>query len=113
MNNDFILSKQNDVFIVKINLLRARGFDAHEFTSLLAKIINAPNLKIIIDLSVCEFIDSTFLGAMIMANKIVLANEGQIQLIITKEEVKKIFEDMRLDKLFPISNSLAASLQNF
>lgn len=110
MVDDFALSKQNDVFIVKVNSLRAHSFDAPEFTSILASIINTPNLKLIIDLSICEFIDSTFLGAMILANKIVLANEGKIQLIIVKDEVKKIFEDMRLDRLFQISNDLSSSL---
>jgi anti-anti-sigma factor len=113
MLGDFTLSKQNDVFIITVNSLRAHRYDAHEFTNLLASIIKTPNLKLIIDLSICEFIDSTFLGAIIMANKIVLANEGKIKLIITKDGVKKIFEDMRLDRLFPVANNLKESLHNF
>jgi anti-anti-sigma factor len=113
MYDHLSISKQGEVFIIKLITSRALTQDTHDFTNLLMNIINTPYLKLIIDLSECEFIDSTFIGAMVMANKIVSANEGQIKLIIVKENVLKIFEDMRLDKIFLILNNLEEQLNNF
>ena len=113
MYNHLSIRTQGEVFIIEVKTPRALAQDTNDFTNLLLNIINSINLKLILDLSKCEFIDSTFIGAMVLAIKIVSANEGQINLIVVKESVLKIFEDMRLNKIFLISNNLEDAINSF
>lgn len=113
MSNHLSIRSKGEVFIIKVETPRALAQDTNDFTNLLINIINSTHLKLIIDLSKCEFIDSTFIGAMVLAIKIVSANEGQINLIVVKESVLKIFEDIRLDKIFLISNNLETAINSF
>lgn len=54
------------------------------------------------DFSDCEFIDSTGLGALVSVYKNCVEHNGSIKLTNLKEEVRKLFELTRLDKVFEI-----------
>jgi len=113
MSDDFTVSKHGDICAIKVILVRALMKDTQEFTQLLSTIINDHYLKLIIDLSFCEFVDSTFIGAMVVASKVVAANEGEIKVIIPKENVLKIFQSMGLFKIFQVSGNLQDALNSF
>ena len=60
---DFIREEHGTVLVEKVNLTRATLKEAEEFKSHLVSDIKDGWQKIVVDLSECEFIDSTFLGA--------------------------------------------------
>ena len=63
---DFEQNIQNGVVIEKVNLSRATFNDAQQFKKILTEdIVEKKFRKVIIDISQCDFVDSTFLGAMI------------------------------------------------
>jgi anti-anti-sigma regulatory factor len=61
---DFIREVHGNILIEVVNLTRATLKEADEFKQILIEDISAGWRKVIVDLSECEFIDSTFLGTL-------------------------------------------------
>ncbi len=59
----FIKEEHNDVIVEVVDLTRATLSEADEFKQRLTENIENGYKKIVVDLSDCEFIDSTFLGS--------------------------------------------------
>ena len=59
-------------------------------------------INYIFDFAGCEFIDSTGLGALVSIYKVCAEHNGSIKLRSLKEEVRKLFELTRLDRVFEI-----------
>ena len=72
-----------DVLIERINLLRATLIEANIMKKRLLEDIQLNNKKIIVDISECDFIDSTFLGAMVVSLKRTRKTGGDIKMVIT------------------------------
>ena len=56
----------DDVFVIGINLTRSTINEAIAFRKIVKEEINSGHTNLVIDLSKCDYIDSTFLGAIIM-----------------------------------------------
>jgi anti-sigma B factor antagonist len=67
-------------------------------------------VRIIVDLAGTEFLDSTGLGAIVAGLKRVRLRHGEIRLVVARPSVRKVFEITRLDRVFPIHESLDAAL---
>ena len=83
---DFSREVVGDVVILKVNLSRATFKEAEIFRDKILYDILTNKLKIIIDLSICEYIDSTFLGALVIALKKISERGGEIKYVIPKPE---------------------------
>jgi len=103
----FSLESINETMIIKVNLLRATANEADSMSKYLSKIKPQNNHPFIIDLSKCNFIDSTFLSGIISFNK---KTETQIKLVITDTRQLAIFRITKLDSLFRIYSSLESAL---
>ena len=113
MFENFIISKHGDVTTINVKLAITSLKDTQILRQILDQVIRDQSLKIIIDLSSCEFVDSTFIGAMVVASKILRANEGEMKVIVKNENVNKIFEYMELPRIFKINKTLEEALVNF
>jgi len=82
----------DDILIQTVNFSRATFKEAQEFRDRLLDDIHRNNLKIIIDLSRCEYIDSTFLGALVVALKKVTERGGEIKYVVPKPEALYLFK---------------------
>jgi anti-anti-sigma regulatory factor len=60
------------VFVIEVNLTRAILNEAIAFRKILEEEINSGHTKLVIDLSKCAYIDSTFFGAIIIASKMLI-----------------------------------------
>ena len=78
---DFEKQLLGDVLIEKVNLLRASHMEASIMKSRLFEDIQLNNKKIIIDISKCDFIDSSFLGALVVSLKKIRENGGDIKIV--------------------------------
>lgn len=67
--------------------------------------------KLIIDLSEVESCDSTGLSALLVANRIIHANDGEIYLVSPSEKVKSLIRITQLDKVLPVRDTLVEALQ--
>jgi anti-anti-sigma factor len=102
-----------DVTVFKLNEKRLdtniSGLLKGEFTMLLK--VEGVN-KLIIDLSEVESCDSSGLSAILVANRIISANEGKIRLTNPSEKVYALIKITQLDRVLPVSESVEKALKD-
>ena len=100
---------ENGILIEKVNLCRATMNEAYEIKdNLIDDIID--HKKIIVDLTFCEYIDSTFLGALIYAYRRIKEQRGIIALILSDTFLSKSFMYKEISSIFQIHFSLKEAL---
>ncbi|MCK9280614.1 MAG: STAS domain-containing protein [Melioribacteraceae bacterium] len=110
---DFKAEKFGDVTVIHIFLSRATLAKAVEFKDYAISMINNGNTKIIADLSICEYIDSTFLGAMVSVLKKTNTMGGDLRLVYNKEVTSLMFVLTRMDKVFKVFTGLNEAIASF
>jgi anti-sigma B factor antagonist len=75
-------------------------------------LIQKGNYNIIVNLEGVSYIDSTGLGVLIGALKRVKENNGDIKLVCTNLQIKKIFDITGLIKIFEIYDSEELALKD-
>ena len=110
---DYIRKENNDVILLQVNLSRATLKEAEEFKTILMTDINDGKKKIVVDLSGCEFIDSTFLGTLVISLKKVTSIGGDIKLVGFKPAVRSMFELTRISKVFETFGSTNDAVRSF
>lgn len=110
---NFIEQKRNDVLVEVINLARATLKEADDFKTILLKAIESGERKIVVDFSQCDFVDSTFLGGLVVSLKRMTAVGGDIRLIGFRPAVRSMFELTRMHKVFEAFDNLDDALTSF
>ena len=110
---EFKTEKHGDVAVVQVFLNRATLAKAVKFKDEITKLIDDGINKFVVDLSICEYIDSTFLGAMVSLLKKVNSLNGDLRLVYSKEMPSLVFVLTRMDKVFKVFNELDAALASF
>ncbi len=78
---DFEKEYSGDIVVITVNISRATVKEAHEFRKFIDDEIKKKKLKIIIDLSPCDFIDSTFIGVLVVTLKKLADVGGELRII--------------------------------
>jgi anti-anti-sigma factor len=110
---EFKTEKHGDIAVVHVFLNRATLAKAVKFKDQITQLINEGINKFVIDLSICEYIDSTFLGAMVSLLKKVNSLNGDLRLVYSKDMPSLVFVLTRMDKVFKVFNELDAALTSF
>jgi anti-anti-sigma factor len=97
---DFEKTTNNRVVVLNVNLIRATLKEAEEFKNQLMNEIKNGNKKIVVNLTRCEFIDSTFLGSLVVALKKVTSSGGDLRLVGFQPAVNSMFELTRMYRVF-------------
>ena len=113
-NINYEIKKSGEITIFKLNEKR---FDSSiavmvkgEFTILL----HADEVeKLIVDLSEIEYCDSSGLSAILLAFRILQANEGKIRLAAPQKNVRTLIEISQLNRVLPMYDSVELALENF
>lgn len=113
LEDDYTRKFVGDILIEKVNFVRATIKEASEFRDRVYGTIMMKQYKIIIDLSSCEFIDSTFLGALVMILKRVTEKGGELKLIVPGSEAFEIMNTMGLYRVFNIYSSENDAIKSF
>ena len=92
----------DDVVAVKVNISRATMDSAPQFREYLIKLIEDNDKKFIIDLSFCDFLDSSFLGSMAASLKKIRSLKGNLVIVNNKEVPAGILSLTNLDRVFQI-----------
>ncbi|MCF8262310.1 MAG: STAS domain-containing protein [Melioribacteraceae bacterium] len=108
-----IEEKIGEIIVLVVNTDRATLNDSEEMKSLMLKYIDANYLKFVIDISACEFIDSTFLGVLVSALKSIHKKNGQLKLVGFKKGVRVMFELTRMFNVFDTHTDLREALSSF
>jgi anti-anti-sigma factor len=110
---EYFKEKIGEVDYIQVKIIRATLSEAEEFKNLLIAEIDAGNKKIVVDLSACEFIDSTFLGTLVVALKKLTALEGDLRLIGFQPAVHSMFELTRMYRVFESFKSKEEAIKSF
>lgn len=102
-----------DVTVFKLNEKRLdtsiSGLLKGEFTMILK--VEGVN-KFVIDLSEVESCDSSGLSAILVANRIVSANEGQMRLAAPSAKVHNLIKITQLDRVLPVTSTVDEALKD-
>ena len=110
---DFTKEKYGDVLVEVVNLTRATLKEAEEFKLTLTQDIEEGAKKIVVDISECEFIDSTFLGAMVVSLKKITGIGGDLKLVGFQPAVHSMFELTRMYRVFESYKTKEEAVQSF
>ncbi|MFQ5824549.1 MAG: STAS domain-containing protein [bacterium] len=103
----------NDILLLKIDTQRATVELSSEFKKELKKQIEKGKTKIVVDLSDAEFMDSSFLGALVTGLKQVRLKGGQLKIVGLQPPIGAMFELTRMNRIFEIFYSVEDALKNF
>jgi|SRR5690554_6127350 anti-anti-sigma factor len=107
---NFTQEKINGALIKQVHLTCASKEYAEKFKHFLLKDIENNNLNIIADLTECEFIDSTFISALVTALKSINQKNGSLKIIAPHSTVKSVLELTGMGKVFNIFSSREEAL---
>lgn len=106
-SNLFETKTSGNKLIVKVNLSRATANEAESLKSYFKHLPTKKIETLLIDLSDCSFVDSTFLSCLISYSK---KTNAEIKLIIADPRQLAIFKITKLDSLFTIYSSLEQAI---
>lgn len=110
---DFQRELIGDVVIEKVNITRATFKEAQEFKDRIVFDIAANNHKIIIDLSNCDYIDSTFLGVLVVVLKKMAEKGGEIKYIIPQPSALYLFKITGLYSVLNLYRNVEEAMISF
>ncbi|MGB9665627.1 MAG: STAS domain-containing protein [Ignavibacteria bacterium] len=109
---NLLTTKQNDIFLIEVNIPRTSIYLANEFKELIFDAIDSGEKYFIVDFSKCEFIDSTFLGVLVVSYKRLIPVGGNIHLVIKNQNIVANLEMTRMNKIFQIFPTVEEASKN-
>ncbi len=112
-NVNFELKRIGDISVFKLNEKRfdssIAGLIKGEFTILL----QAEGVrKLILDLSEVDYCDSSGLSAILLAYRILQADDGVIKIASPTKNVKKLIEISQLNRILPIYQTVKEAIDD-
>lgn len=83
---------------------------APELRDRLRAAVDAGDSGIVVDLTKTSFLDSTALGVLLGGMKRLQGGDGRIQLVVSRPEIRRIFEITLLDQIIPLAETRAEAL---
>ncbi len=104
---------RGDVVTNRVNLLRTTVNEANEIRNLLEEQIVFGHAKIVIDLSQCTHLDSTFIGVLVVTQKKLQEKGGELNLVEPLDPAKELFYLTGVSKMFNTFESAEDALRSF
>jgi anti-sigma B factor antagonist len=107
------VKRQNidDLVLLTIMDKEANLSKSENFKEIVFKEIEGGALKLVISFEHVEYLDSSFLGALVAILKNLTPKQGRLTLIELNNDIRNLFELTRLDKIFDLKNSLETALE--
>jgi anti-sigma B factor antagonist len=97
-----IYKEDGNNLLLNLNIQEANLGNADIFKDKLVQLFDQHQKRLIISMKAVQYIDSSFLGALVAALKYVLSHKSDILLVDMQEDVANLFSLIRLDKVFKI-----------
>ncbi len=110
---DFETKVIGDVTVEIVNLTRATYKEAATFKDILKKDIERQVKKMVIDLSQCEFIDSTFTGVLVLALKEIIKINGKLRVVSPHSIAHSVLEQTNTLRIFNVLDNLDDAANSF
>jgi anti-sigma B factor antagonist len=83
------------------------------FKEIVLKEIESGTRNLIISFENVEYLDSSFLGALVAILKNLVPKNGKLVLIELNSDIRNLFELTRLDKIFDLKDTLKSASESF
>ena len=110
---DFEKRNKNEALVIEVDLLRASATEAVRFRNILDMEIANGYTNLVIDLTKCSFIDSAFIGAIIVMEKKLALSDGQLKLVITNKIIQNAAHLRRTIEVLNTFHSVHDALSNY
>ncbi|QQS38061.1 MAG: STAS domain-containing protein [Ignavibacteriales bacterium] len=110
---NFPKETEKDITVIKVNLSKATMKEAGELKNTVAESLSNGSSKFIIDFSQCEFMDSTFISALINSLKNVSKVNGKLFLANVHSESMSLMELTGTSKVFSFYPTVKDALKSF
>lgn len=110
---DFEKKIEKDVVVEVVNLSRATWKEASEFKKILEEDVEKKFRKLVVDISQCEFLDSTFLGALVYAKRSLNKIGGDLKIVEPPSVFKVLREKTSTLQVFDSYKSLEEAIHSF
>ena len=110
---DFEVIENEGVYVIIVNLIRSTINEANDFRKIIEKEITSGHTDLIIDLSKCDYIDSTFFGAIIMALGMMKDVDKKLKVVIPINPKEEIFVTTNTLKLFDLYDTREEAINSF
>lgn len=105
-------TQQGDPLVLRIVGESLETENVASFRSVIAPILERSK-RIVLDMSLVTFMDSTGLGSMLSCLRTVKAKDGAIKLANLTPEVRQLFEMVLMDRVFEIYASVEEARESF
>ncbi len=113
LNEGFEHFEYLDVQIINVNLPRATMDVVSTFNGLMQEVISKNRNRIIVNLSKCEFIDSSIVGVLVSGIKKATAMGGDLRLVGLHPAVRSMMEFTRMHRIFESFQTIDAAVASF
>lgn len=103
---------ENYAVVLNVNLIKATLREAAEFKNYFEEAINTTDKDIIVNLSTCEYLDSTFLGILVKSFKRLKTQNRTIAIIEPVNQSSIYLTLNSIGKIFPIYSSVKIALDD-
>jgi anti-anti-sigma factor len=110
---DFEKKIEKDVVIEVVNLSRATWKEAQIFKKILEEDVEKKFRKLVVDISQCEFLDSTFLGTLVFGKKAVNKIGGELKIVEPDSVFKVLREKTATLQVFDSYKTVAEAINSF
>lgn len=111
--DEFKIKIVDDIAIVTVDLLVATQRDAKPLWEELETTTILEWDKVIVDLSQCTFIDSTFVGMLVRIYKVIKNNTGKMRLVFPENNMKLYFHTTGITRIVECFDTLNDAIDSF
>ena len=101
------------VFVIVVHLISPTLLEANEFNEIIKEQISFGHTRLVVDLSMCEHIDSTFLGELIKSFKKMTYIGGALRIVEPAIPAQDIFSYTDTLKLFDLYKTREDAIKSF
>ncbi len=103
----------DDVFVIVVHLISPTFLEANEFKEIIKQQISFGHRRLVVDLSMCEHIDSTFLGELIKSFKKMTFIGGALRIVEPAIPAMDIFTYTDTLRLFDLYKTREDAIKSF
>lgn len=101
------------VYVIAVNITRSTIKDAYAFRQTIEEEINAGHTDLIIDLSKCDYVDSTFFGGIIWALGKLTDIGKKLKIVKPGHPKQDIFVTTKTQELFELYKTREDAINSF
>jgi len=110
---NFEIVKFDDVIVIVAHLICPTYLEAKEFTETINLQVGLGHKKLVVDISLCEHIDSTFIGAIVKSFKRVTSVSGALKIVKPVKSEVDIFILTNTLNVFDLYKTREDAIQSF